>query len=198
VSPFKFVVKKIKVIISSKSCFMHFNQLLRERFSVREYKPLKVSKALLIEVLEAARMAPSAANRQPWNFILVANDDNLDRLKACYEREWFKRVPQVIVICGNHEESWKRSFDQKDHCDVDAAIAIDHMTLRAAELGLGTCWICHFNPDSVREVLQLPSHIEPIALLPIGYPQDNKAPEKKRKAFSDVVHEEIFGTPLKK
>lgn len=177
---------------------MHFNQLLRERFSVREYKPLKVSKALLIEVLEAARMAPSAANRQPWNFILVANDDNLDRLKACYEREWFKRVPQVIVICGNHEESWKRSFDQKDHCDVDAAIAVDHMTLRAAELGLGTCWICHFNPDRVREVLQLPSHIEPIALLPIGYPQDNKAPEKKRKAFSDVVHEEIFGTPLKK
>ncbi len=177
---------------------MHFNQLLRERFSVREYKPLKVSKALLIEVLEAGRMAPSAANRQPWSFILVSNDDNLDKLKDCYEREWFKSAPQVIVICGNHEESWKRSFDQKDHCDVDAAIAIDHMTLRAAELGLGTCWICHFNPDKVSKLLQLPDHIEPIALLPIGYPQDNKAPEKKRKAFTDVAYEEVFGVALKK
>ena len=82
---------------------MHFNQLLRERYSVREYKPLKVSKALLIEVLEAGRMAPSAANRQPWSFILVSDDANLEKIKECYDREWFKAAPQVIVICGNHE-----------------------------------------------------------------------------------------------
>lgn len=177
---------------------MHFNQLLRERYSVREYKPLKVSKALLIEVLEAGRMAPSAANRQPWSFILVSSDTHLSQLKTCYDREWFKKVPQVIVICGNHNEAWKRSFDQKDHTDVDASIAIDHMTLRATELGLGTCWICHFNPEKLREVLQLPEHVEPIALLPIGYPQESKAPEKKRKAFSEVAFEEVYGKPLKK
>lgn len=177
---------------------MHFNQLLRERYSVREYKPLKVSKALLIEVLEAGRMAPSAANRQPWSFILVSDDANLEKIKECYEREWFKAVPQVIVICGNHEMAWKRSFDQKDHTDVDASIAIDHMTLRATELGLGTCWICHFDPDKMREVLQLPAHIEPIALLPIGYPQESKAPQKKRKPFSEVAFDEVYGKPLMK
>jgi nitroreductase len=177
---------------------MHFNQLLRERYSIREYKPLKVSKALVIEVLEAGRMAPSAANKQPWNFILISNEKNLDHLKKAYDREWFKNVPQMIVVCGNHQESWKRTVDQKDHCDVDAAIAIDHMTLRATELGLGTCWVCHFDPAIVREVLQLPEHVEPIALLPLGYPVENNAPAKKRKAFSEVAFEEVFGTPLKK
>ncbi len=118
---------------------MHFNQLLRERYSVREYKPLKVSKALVVEILEAGRMAPSAANKQPWNFIMVSEDENLKRIKTAYHKDWFKEVPQVIVVCGNHNESWKRTIDQKDHCDVDVAIAIDHMTLRATELGLGTC-----------------------------------------------------------
>lgn len=177
---------------------MHFNQLLRERYSVREYKPLKVSKALVVEVLEAGRMAPSAANKQPWNFVLVEEDENLKMIKTAYGREWIKDVPQIIVICGNHNESWKRAIDRKDHCDVDAAIAIDHMTLRAAELGLGTCWVCHFDPDIVKKTLNLPEHIEPIALLPIGYPMESKAPVKKRKAFSDVVFEEVYGKPLKK
>ena len=87
---------------------------------------------------------------------------------------------------------------KKRHCDVDAAIAVDHMTLRATELGLGTCWVCHFDPAVVSEVLQLPEHIEPIALLPLGYPVENKAPQKKRKAFSEVAFEEVYGTPLKK
>ncbi len=177
---------------------MHFNQLLRERYSVREYKPLKVSKALVVEILEAGRMAPSAANKQPWNFIMVSEDENLKRIKTAYHKDWFKEVPQVIVVCGNHNESWKRTIDQKDHCDVDVAIAIDHMTLRATELGLGTCWICHFDPTVVREVLKLPDHIEPIAILPVGYPAESKSPPKTRKAFNEVVFEEVFGEPLKK
>lgn len=177
---------------------MHFNQLLRERYSIRDYKPLKVSKALVVEVLEAGRMAPSAANKQPWSFILVSSDENLKKVKSAYDRTWFKDVPQIIVICGNHDESWKRGIDQKDHCDIDAAIAIDHMTLRATELGLGTCWVCHFDPQIIREALSLPDNVEPIALLPIGYPVEGKGPAKTRKAFSDVVFEESFGNPLKK
>ncbi len=177
---------------------MHFNQLLRERYSIRDYKPLKVSKALVIEVLEAGRMAPSAANKQPWNFILVSEDEKLGKLKEAYSRDWFKDVPQMIVVCGDHNESWKRAVDLKDHCDVDAAIAIDHMTLRATELGLGTCWVCHFDPKLVSEALNLPDHIEPIALLPIGYPVEVKAPEKKRKEFSYVVFENEYGQKMNK
>lgn len=177
---------------------MHFNQLLRERYSIREYKQQKVSKALLIEVLEAGRMAPSAANKQPWSFILVSEEENLNKLKKVYDRDWFKKVPQIIVICGDHSESWKRSFDSKDHCDVDVAIAVDHMTIRASELGLGTCWVCHFDPEMVKEQMQLPEGVEPIALLPIGYPLENKPPRKKRKALDEIVFLEKYGQPLKK
>jgi len=177
---------------------MHFNQLLRERYSIREYKQQKVSKALLIEVLEAGRMAPSAANKQPWRFILVSEEENLTKLKKVYDRDWFKKVPQIIVICGVHSESWKRSFDNKDHCDVDVAIAVDHMTIRASELGLGTCWVCHFDPEMVKEQMQLPEGVEPIALLPIGYPLENKPPRKKRKALDEIVFQEKYGQPLEK
>jgi len=177
---------------------MHFNQLLKERYSVRDYKAQKVPQALLIEVLDAGRMAPSAANKQPWSFILVSDEDALRELSKSYDRDWFKKAPQVIVICGDHNSSWKRSFDQKDHCDIDAAIAIDHMTLRATELGLGTCWICHFNPDQVKNLLNLPDHMEPIALLPIGYPTNNQPSIKKRKELSEVVFENTYGSPLKK
>lgn len=175
---------------------MHFNQLLRERYSIRDYKKQKVSKALLLEVLEAGRMAPSAANKQPWTFILVSSDEAIHKLKAVYDREWFKNAPQYIVICGNHHESWKRSFDGKDHCDIDIAIAVDHMTIRAFELGLGTCWVCHFDPVMVKEQMQLPEGVEPIALLPIGYPIENKAPIKKRKALESIVFEDVYGQKL--
>ncbi len=177
---------------------MHFNQLLRERYSVREYKPQKVSKALLMEVLEAGRMAPSAANKQPWKFILVSEEENLSKLKEVYKRDWFQKIPQAIVICGDHSESWKRSFDGKDHCDIDVAIAVDHMTIRASELGLGTCWVCHFDPEMVKSQMQLPEGVEPIVVLPIGYPLENKPPYKKRKPMETIFFEEQYGRALKK
>jgi len=177
---------------------MHFNQLLKERYSVRDYKTQKVPQTLLIEVLEAGRMAPSAANKQPWSFILVSDMKVLKELSKSYDRDWFTKAPQVIVICGDHNSSWKRSFDQKDHCDIDAAIAIDHMTLRATELGLGTCWICHFNPEQVKVLLNLPDHLEPIALLPIGYPTNSQPTNKKRKELAEVAFENSYGNPIKK
>ncbi|TAJ14397.1 nitroreductase [Marinilabiliaceae bacterium JC017] len=172
---------------------MHFNQLLKERYSVRKFKAQKVSKALMTQVLEAGRMAPSAANRQPWCFIVVSESPVIDQVKEAYDRDWFKQAPQIIVACGNHEQSWKRSYDDKDHCDIDVAIAIDHMTLRATELGLGTCWVCHFDTQKVRESLELPEYMEPVALLPIGYPQEQQTPLKIRKDIHDIVFEGKYG-----
>jgi nitroreductase len=172
---------------------MHFNQLLKERYSVRAFKPQKVSKALLSQVIEAGRMAPSAANKQPWFFIVVSDEPELSKLKLSYPRDWFSEAPQIIVICGDHQNSWKRSYDNKDHCDVDIAIATDHMTLRATELGLGSCWVCHFDPAIVKEVIQLPEHIEPIVLLPIGYPLKHQVPLKSRKSPGEIVFNGKFG-----
>jgi len=151
---------------------MGFFELAKQRFSVRKYRDLPVEDGKIRQVLEAGRIAPSAVNYQPWYFIVVRDEVLRRQVAEAYKRDWILQAPVIIVICGDHGRSWKR-FDGKDHCDIDAGIAIDHMTLAAAELGLGTCWICAFNAPVVRDIFQLPEAIEPIALLPLGYPAES-------------------------
>ncbi len=166
---------------------MDFKALIEKRHSTRDFNPEKLPESLLLEVLDAGRMAPSAANLQPWLFIVVNNDETLQSLREAYPRDWFATAPQVIVICSDLQQSWKRALDQKDHADIDVAIATDHITLRAAEMGLGTCWVCNFNPARVSNTLQLPAHIQPVVLLPIGWPQKVSAPGKNRKPMTDIT-----------
>ncbi len=173
---------------------MDFLELAKRRYSSRKYKDKKVEEEKLIYVLEAGRIAPSANNAQPWVFIVV-KDKNREKLKECYHREWFNSAPVYIVICGNHEQSWKRSSDGKDHCDIDASIATDHMTLAATEKGLATCWVCNFYKEMTIDLLNLPEHIEPIAILTLGYPNDEtnlNRHENKRKKLKEVVYYEEF------
>jgi nitroreductase len=167
---------------------MNFADLVRARRSVRGFQQRPVAREHLLAVLEAGRLAPSACNLQPWRFVVVTERGELDRLAACYARDWFRTAPAAIVVCGDHDRSWKRG-DGKDHADVDAAIAADHMTLAAAELGLGTCWICAFDPAVLRACLRLPASREPIVLLPIGYPDERAAAATRppRKALEEVV-----------
>ncbi|GAF03288.1 putative NAD(P)H nitroreductase [Saccharicrinis fermentans DSM 9555 = JCM 21142] len=172
---------------SKTKIIMHFKELIKSRYAVRTYHENKVNPTLIKQVVNAGRLAPSAANRQPWKFIAVDDDEILNKIHAAYPREWFAKVPNLIIVYGNHEESWKRSFDGKDHCDIDTAIAIDHMTLAATELGLGTCWVCHFNPQLIQEVIQNEPYWEPMAILTIGYPVELKAPHKKRKTIEEVL-----------
>lgn len=169
---------------------MKLIDLAQKRCSVRSYSSRPIEKEKLDYVLEVARMAPSACNLQPWSFIVVQNPDTLQKLHTCYERDWFKTAPACIVVCGNHDASWKRKFDNKDHCDVDIAITTDHLTLAATEVGLGTCWVCAFDPAACKEILQLPDSIEPIVLIPIGYPAEKdvwEATEKNRKQAEDII-----------
>lgn len=161
--------------------------LSQRRYSVRNYTSQPVTDEQLQYMLEVARLAPSAVNLQPWSFIVVRERELLDSLSAAYSRDWFKTAPCCIVVCGNHNESWHRRYDGKDHCDIDIAIATEHLALAATELGLGSCWVCNFDADVCKQVLQLPEGVEPIVLLPIGYPAQEAAPEKKRKSFDDVV-----------
>ena len=96
----------------------------------------------------------------------------------------------MIVICADHAASWKRKEDGKDHADVDVAITTDHMTLQATELGLATCWVCNFYVEKTRELLKLPKHLEPVVILPLGYPRDAADPARhneKRKPLSEIV-----------
>ncbi len=167
---------------------MNFIELAKKRYSVRAYKNQPVEEDKLMAVLEAGRIAPSAVNFQPWHFIVVKDAEYINAFYEVYHREWFKQAPLYIVVCGDHKQAWKRKADGKDHADIDASIAIDHMTLAATDLGLGTCWICNFEVEKCREKLDLPEKIEPIAILSLGYPEGDEIPEKKRKAMDEIVH----------
>lgn len=172
---------------------MDFVQLAKSRYSSRKYKRMSVEDDKLDYVLEAGRIAPSAVNYQPLFFVVVRGE-NLEKVSECYKRDWFKTAPMCIVLCSDHSRSWKRS-DGKDHADIDAAIAADHITLAATSIGLATCWVCNFDRKKLSEVLNLPDHIEPVVILPLGYPDDSADIERhasKRKAIGDIVVFEKF------
>jgi len=167
---------------------MDFIQLAKSRYSSRKYKQQKVEDDKLSYVLEAGRVAPSAVNYQPVFFVVVRNE-NIDDVRSCYTREWFITAPMCIVMCSDHSKSWKRG-DGKDSADIDIAIATDHMTLAATSIGLATCWVCNFNKLKLAEVLNLPDYIEPVVILPIGYPDDTADRDRhltKRKPLKDLV-----------
>ncbi len=176
---------------------MSFLKLAKLRYSVRSYKKKPVEREKLLQVLESGRIAPSAANRQPRHFIIVQDEEIRKDIATTYHKPWILQAPVIIVICGDHSKSWRRP-DGKDHLDIDAAIAIDHMTLAAADLGLGTCWICMFNAMLCHEILKLPSHIETVALLPLGYPADEADITRhgvERKKLEEIIHWDKFTSP---
>ncbi|MFC2101438.1 nitroreductase family protein [Bacteroidota bacterium] len=167
---------------------MNFLELAKKRYSVRSYseKPVEVKK--LNYILECGRIAPSAANYQPWQIFVVRDESMRAKLSTTYGREWFKQAPIVLVFCGDHSNGWKRN-DGKDHTDIDVSIIIDHITLAAAEQDLGTCWICNFDAKKCAEILSLPSNMEPIAYLSLGYPA--KEPEDPSRHLNRKTMEEI-------
>jgi len=171
---------------------MSFIDIAKTRYSVREYKDLPVEKEKILKVLEAGRIAPSAVNYQPWHFIVVTEESAKSKVAEAYTRDWIKKAPVILVACGDHSKSWKRK-DGKDHCDIDVAIALDHMTLAAADLGLGTCWVCAFDAKKCHEALNLPENLEVIALMPMGYPaSESRTQEMKRKNLDEIVSWERY------
>ncbi len=167
---------------------MDFAELVRKRYSVRAYKPDPVEDDKLQKVLEAAQLAPTAANRQPFRIIVVKTAGREEELRQIYGRRWFTQAPLVIAAVGVPVENWVR-MDGKNYNDVDVTIAMDHLILQAADLGLGTCWIAAFNPQAARQVLGLPADVEPIAFTPLGYPADELG-SKTRKSLDDLVRYE--------
>jgi len=167
---------------------MEFSNLIQRRYSVRAYKPDPVEDDKLQGLLEAARLAPSAANRQALRFIVIHTEGREEELQRIYNRDWFVQPPLVICACGIPSENWVRK-DSKNYNDVDVAIAMDHLILAATDAGLGTCWIAAFDANAAREVLHLPDHVEPIAFTPLGYPAVQPGP-KKRKDLSELVRYE--------
>ena len=167
---------------------MGFLELARKRYSVRAYKSDPVEDDKLQKVLEAARLAPTACNLQPFQFIVIHTKGKEAELRHIYSASWFVQAPIIICACGIPSQSWVRS-DGKNYWEVDVTIAMDHLILAAADLGFGTCWIGAFNPDAAREVLGLPDDVEPIAFTPLGYPADQPG-YKGRKSIGELVRYE--------
>ncbi len=164
---------------------MDFQDLIRARYSCRAYLDTPVEEEKLAAVLEAARLAPTAANRQAFRVHVLTTAGRHDELRRLYARDWLAQAPLVIGVAGEPARGWVRR-DGRNYVDVDCAIVMDHLVLQAADLGLGTCWIAAFDPPAARELLQLPPGWEPIAFTPLGYPADT-CPPRKRRPLEEIV-----------
>ncbi|MHC4307794.1 MAG: nitroreductase family protein [Planctomycetota bacterium] len=166
---------------------MDFYETIKLRRSIRAYKKDPVEDDKLVRILNAARLAPTAANRQPLSLIVVKNDQVKRKLKDAYSQEWFYTAPVIICACALPDVAWKRN-DRKAYVDVDVAIAMDHLILAASAEGLGTCWIAAFKPKVVKEVLNIPDNLEPLILTPLGYPEVIPEPTF-RKPLEEIIRE---------
>ena len=145
---------------------MEFLELAKKRYSVRAYDDRPVEKEKLDKILEAAHVAPTAANMQPVKLLVVKSDEAKEKLAKAAN---IYSAPVAIIVCADTDKAWTRPFDGMKTTDIDASIITDHMMLTATELGLGSVWICYFKPDVIKEEFKLPLGLEPINILAIGY-----------------------------
>ncbi|MHB9133788.1 MAG: nitroreductase family protein [Armatimonadota bacterium] len=165
---------------------MYFYDLVNARFSIRGYREQPVPRDKIIRILEAARLAPSAANRQPWHFFVVQDAGTRKAMFPNERQVWIANAPVVLLACSVPEQAWVRSYDEKNHADIDIGITMEHIVLAATEEGLATCWICAFDPQVVRTVLNLPEGMEPVAATPLGYAAADPLP-RNRKPLEELV-----------
>jgi len=159
---------------------------IRIRKSVRTYLNKTVEKEKLDAILEAGRLAPSASNRQEWRFVVVSDDETKRKIaEASNNQSFVGEAPVVIVACAETDGHVMRCGQA---CyPIDVAIALDHMTLAAVEVGLGTCWIGAFDENRVKRILGVPADVRVVALMPLGYPSDSSAVHKKRLPINEIV-----------
>ena len=162
---------------------MNILELSQKRFSVRKYSDTPVSEEDLQYILEVTRMAPSAVNKQPWKFVVVKSDKARKQLQECYNREWFKSAPLYIICMREVDSNWIRQEDNKQHGDIDVAIATEHLCLAATERDLGSCWVCNFNVAKLKETFPY-TGFEAVAIIPID---DCPTNEKKRKTLEEIT-----------
>ncbi len=168
---------------------MDFMEVVRNRRSVRKFWPEEVVWPDIEEILDAAHLAPSAKNLQPWKFIIVRNEKRRRLLAQASGQEFIGEAPVIVVACatgkggfiGRYMESWP----------IDVAIAMDHLTLAAWNKNLGTCWIGDFDENKIKEICSIPEEIRVVALTPLGYPVKNPQPTPRRP-LEKVVSQETY------
>ena len=170
---------------------MNVMEAIRKRKSVRKYLNKKVEEDKLFAVLEAGQLAPSASNRQEWRFIIVRDQVSKKKLaEAANNQSFIAEASIVIAACAETDEH-VMSCGQACY-PIDVAIALDHITLAAVELGLGTCWIGAFDEKKVKQILEIPSEVRVVALMPLGYPYDSSVVNKNRLSISEISKYEQY------
>ena len=174
---------------------MDFIDLVKKRKSTRKYNSKKIEKKLLDKCLEAARLAPSACNSQPWRFIIIETGSVKDRIireafNGVYALNTFaKKAPVIVVVVREKSKYTARlggSLRDVDYSLIDIGIACDHLTLQAEELGIGSCWIGWFNEKAIKNILELPKNAKVDIVLSLGYPEEDYIKAKKRKSLDDT------------
>jgi nitroreductase len=169
---------------------MDFYELIKGRESIRNYDATRlVDGAVLDRILNAGRLAPSAANQQPWRFILVSSEDKLKKVRASYNRDWFYEAPHVLVVTGDKNKAWTRTNDGYNSIETDLAIAMSYITLAAENEGVASCWIAAFDPVLLRGALNLGGNERVFGIIPLGYPKPDfkKVGNKQRKLLDEIV-----------
>jgi nitroreductase len=164
-------------------------EAIKIRRSVRSYLNRPVEEDKLKKILEAARLAPSASNRQEWRFVVVKDKSTRQELSKAAKNQKFVQEAPVVIACCALTNNHIMTCGQLCY-PIDVAIAIDHMTLAAVELGLGTCWVGAFFEDQVKKILNIPQEIRVVELLALGYPKENLNLDKERLVLSEIVFRE--------
>jgi nitroreductase len=173
--------------------YMDFIELAKKRYSTRNFNNKKVEQVKLEKILEAGRVAPTAANLQPQRILVIKTEAGLEKLKKAGN---VYGAQLAFVVCADHSFSWKRAFDGKDTAEIDASIVATHMILEATDLGLNSIWVGYFKPDVIKAEFALPEGVEPINILGIGYSdEERKSPDRhntERKPLTETVRYETF------
>lgn len=183
---------------------MTLNEILTKRRSVRAYESRPVEPEVVRALGEAARAAPSACNSQTWRFIAVTDRERIERLcreamRPVVRNEWLREAPLVIVGCSQLDIVANRigtAVTGIEYHQIDLGIAMEHMVLRATELGLGTCWVGWFREKTVKEILGIPRRVRVLALLAVGHPRGDPPRGRSRKPLDKILFAETWGTPF--
>jgi nitroreductase len=172
---------------------MDISKAIKGRRSIRVFKRKDLPEKTIEKLIDAARYAPTAGNVQPWEFVIVETQRIKNKLAAAaLDQRSIEEAPIVIIACADKKRA-SMSYGLRGktlYCIQDTAAAIQNILLTAYSLGLGTCWIGAFNEDGVTKALSIPKGIKPVAIIPVGYPDEN--PPQSRRPLNQIIHYEEF------
>ena len=163
---------------------MDFLKLAEERYSVRSFTDKAVTQEDLDKILKAGHLAPTACNFQPQRILVIRSEEAIEKLKGCTRCHF--NASTALLVCYSKEACWKRKYDGAYSGQIDASIVTTHMMLEAANIGVGSTWVMHFNPTAMREAFLIPEDLEPVALLVMGYPAEDAAPISMHSEFKEL------------